>query len=195
MGSRLISQKAMEHLNRRSSQRISAIVDMLEEGLPTYDLCCDHGLIGLNAYAKKKAPQVVFCDALPHVMEALQHQVRRHDQNPNLRFLTARAETLQLNGERCNLVIAGVGGHLIVRMLKMLYAGGAKPHRLVLGPNRHAEVVEEYLTSHPQWQLQVKKHLVERGWDFTLYVVEGIESKAGSLIEVNIDALHKGHET
>lgn len=115
------------------SLRLQSLLDRCEAGLPLWDLCCDHGHLGLEALRSGRFPTVIFNDAAAHVLDDLRGQVGGQP----ARLLCARAEEIRedLTG---NVVIAGIGGEKIYKILR---AAGErlKARHIVLCPEKDAE--------------------------------------------------------
>lgn len=116
------------------SLRLQSLLDRCQGGLPLWDLCCDHGLLGLSALKSGRFSQVIFNDIVDHVLEPLRDKV-----GEDARVICAPAEDIPepLTG---NIVLAGVGGE---RILKILLAhsdrGTLKAERIVTCPEKDAE--------------------------------------------------------
>jgi tRNA (adenine22-N1)-methyltransferase len=124
----------------RLSPRLQALLDRCEPGLPLWDLCCDHGLLGLGALASGTFSEVIFNDAVPHVIEALTPQIKAFE---NARAVLALAEDIQepLTG---NIILAGVGGEKIFKILSShALRGGLKARHIIVCPEKHAEWLSE----------------------------------------------------
>jgi tRNA (adenine22-N1)-methyltransferase len=118
------------------SPRLQALLDRCEPGLPLWDLCCDHGLLGLAALESGKFSEVIFNDAVPHVLEALAPQISNYE---NSRVVLGLAEEIQepLTG---NLILAGIGGEKIFKILSTYSAAGRLNARhIIVCPEKHAE--------------------------------------------------------
>lgn len=118
---------------RLLSERIRALVARLEPDLPVYDLCCDHGLIGLLAWQEDPQRPVTFVDQSSAALEALQKELSKERyQKAPLTVEICEAESLGPLSSSSNIVIAGVGNATILRILHKLVPERAPPHRLVL---------------------------------------------------------------
>jgi len=118
------------------SFRLQQLLDRCQPGLPLWDLCCDHGLLGLQALTSGLFPEVVFNDAVAHVLEPLREQLGDFD---NARVVHSFAEDIgePLTG---NLVLAGIGGEKIFKILsRHLEAGRLHAHNIVACPEKHAD--------------------------------------------------------
>jgi tRNA A22 N-methylase len=92
--------------------RLHCLLDLCLPGLPLWDLCCDHGHLGLYALNSSSYPEVIFNDIVPHVLADLPAQFAGR---PG-RVICSPAEDIgePLTG---NVVIAGVGGEKIFKIL------------------------------------------------------------------------------
>jgi len=131
----------------RFSPRLRAIYDELLPGLPVADLCCDHGYLGLNAYLSQHFPEIHFVDQVPQTMMVLENNFNQYFKNTlnltQVNFTTSDAGKIQsiLTG---NVVIAGVGGKNMMRILDYLNQFQIlRPKRLILSPHRHQELFEQ----------------------------------------------------
>ena len=116
--------------------RLQALLDRCAPGLPLWDLCCDHGLLGLAALASGKFPEVIFNDSVPHVLTDLEPRLADF---ANARRVLSLAEDIgeSLTG---NLVLAGIGGEKIFNILKSHNSHGRlNAHRLIACPEKRAE--------------------------------------------------------
>lgn len=112
-----------------------------------WDVCCDHGYLGLHAYQSKLFPAVNFVDQVPEIIERLKSRFEKEIRNPDnktcMTFTSLSAEhlTSELTG---NLVIAGVGSYTIFQILQSLHAQKRlKADRLILCPQNDVVSSEE----------------------------------------------------
>ena len=125
------------YLDARVSERIRRIVDLTLDGRPTWDLCCDHGLIGLWAWYQRKLPELHFVDRTPALMQQLESRLTRHVGSPSIFFHTVDAAKVSLGATPSNVILAGVGFRAADQILSKLDSGSA-PHRAIVSV--HAEV-------------------------------------------------------
>ena len=118
---------------------------MLGQGLPAedfWDICCDHGLLGAAALRSGKFRRVHFVDRVPHIIEKLRRGLA--DEKHAAVYLTG-AEHLgaEITG---TAVIAGVGGHNVVKILEHWKTrGNLRAKRLILNPLTHITPLRDYL--------------------------------------------------
>jgi tRNA (adenine22-N1)-methyltransferase len=118
------------------SLRLQTLLDRCEPGLPLWDLCCDHGLLGLAALASGKFQEVIFNDAVAHVLEDLAPKLAGYE---NSRAILALAEDIAepITG---NLILAGIGGEKIFKILSSHAAAGRlKARHIIVCPEKHGE--------------------------------------------------------
>lgn len=130
------------------SPRLQSIYDHLLPGEPVWDICCDHGLIGLHAYASGAHPQIYFVDQVPHIIDELERKWNLYAKP------SATCETffLRQSGESVRqtitgtVVVAGVGNITIQKMVKMwLEQGNLEASRLIFCPQNRVEVFKSSL--------------------------------------------------
>jgi tRNA (adenine22-N1)-methyltransferase len=126
------------------SPRMQCIYEHLLPGKPVWDLCCDHGYVGLQALQSGEFPCVHFVDQVPHIIEKLQHTVLRDYAADSARaeFFAGAAENLSVPMHG-TVVISGVGAHAILRILQALKnANVLWADRLILGPQRDETLLQ-----------------------------------------------------
>lgn len=103
-----------------STSRISAIAQLIPERETVWDVCCDHGLIGIKALTERKATQVKFVDVAEHLVANVREKFNGKSLGQYrdiVEFISADARSLafQFSG---TVVIAGVGARLIREILE-----------------------------------------------------------------------------
>lgn len=130
------------------SDRIRRLAAFVRPHSVLYDLCCDHGYIGLTAWDQKPLAGLIFVDQSPNALRAV-HEALRERQlsaDPRVQVLTALAEHLQIDKERpSDFVIAGVGIRTIVTIIRELFPDGLGPHRLIICPEKNSLELRSFL--------------------------------------------------
>ena len=114
--------------------RLHSLYELCLPGLPLWDLCCDHGLLGLWALERGAHTEVIFNDAVAHVLTALPAKIAGR---PG-RVVCANAEDISepLLG---NVVLAGIGGEKVVKILQAhARRGGLRAKRIAVCPEKDA---------------------------------------------------------
>ena len=121
-----------------------------------WDLCCDHGYVGLKAYHSGTFPEIHFVDQVPEIISSLQERFENRHQRPGLtekvNFWAQSGETLTVPMEG-TAVIAGVGAHTILQILRGLCERdeNLKISRWILGPHTDEEFLQESLSVWPRF--------------------------------------------
>lgn len=102
--------------------RLSSILTLIEEAQSDYDVlwdcCCDHGYLGINILSRKLAEHVVFVDQIASIMALLKPRLKDHPTG-QYQLITGDVGQLKFDKSRRHLlIIAGVGGENIVKMLE-----------------------------------------------------------------------------
>jgi tRNA (adenine22-N1)-methyltransferase len=149
----------------RLSSRLQLLFDLLIPGEPVWDLCCDHGLLGLRALESGKFPKVFFVDQVPHIIERLQVILKKEGPiAESARCFGLPAEEIPeiLTG---SVVIAGVGSERVFGIVKALADREVlQATRLIMCPHKDEKVFERDFLERfgKSWQL-ISHHEVKEG--------------------------------
>jgi tRNA (adenine22-N1)-methyltransferase len=161
------------------SPRLQLIYDQLIPGKPVWDICCDHGYLGLKAYQAGAFPQVYFVDQVDSIIEKLKTSFREEflqaDFHQQAYFISSRAEELprEVTG---TAVIAGVGAYTIFKILCTLESKSfLQAQKLILVPQRDEQKLQELLKErhcfgYKSWTLAGE--VQERGRSRRIFVLE-----------------------
>lgn len=156
------------------SPRLSALyAECLSDG-PLWDLCCDHGLLGQHAFLQDRP--VFFVDVAPHLIELLQKKfssprvpVRKYA--PEFFACDVRDLRGPIEG---SVIIAGIGGYLMMELIDALIPKLRSPWRLILCANKNNQELQKYLLQQNEILHIVKKNsIIERERVREIVVVEG----------------------
>lgn len=132
--------------------RLSAIYQRCLQGEPVWDLCCDHGLLGLWALQSGEHPKVVFNDSVAHILERLVGKLGVYA--ARARMICALAEEIgeELTG---SVVIAGVGADKIVKILGSHHERGTlRARRIIVCPERNESwMIESIQQNIPSYEM------------------------------------------
>lgn len=127
------------------SPRLQALFDGLLPGEPVWDVCCDHGYLGIAALRSGNFPEVHFVDQVPSIIRNLQERLFKSKYPEKIFFHAMDANTFQapVGG---NLVIAGIGGVNMIQILQRLNSLDLlKVQRLILCAHRDDDKLKEWL--------------------------------------------------
>lgn len=129
--------------------RMQLIYDHLIPGEPVWDLCCDHGYMGLNAYESGLFPEVSFVDQVAPIVQRLEQRFKQYYLNSKssvtVRFFSLPGEELptEIKG---TLVIAGVGAHTIFKIVQALHGRSfLQASKMIFVPQKDDEKLLELL--------------------------------------------------
>jgi len=132
-------------MSSRLSDRLQEIIRLCGEGKTVADVGCDHGfvcirLVGGNAYERALA-----MDVRPGPLAAASQNIRNAGLSDRIETrLSDGLEKLE-QGEADTVLIAGMGGDLIIRILTAGMDRLPPEIRLVLGPQSHVPEVRAFL--------------------------------------------------
>lgn len=142
-------------MKTRLSKRLNTLFDAIPVGYDSvWDLCCDHGRLGMAILETGKAPEVVFVDQIPEITQEVEAQLQRYGAE-GYRVLCQDACTLELPSQgRHLLVLAGVGDEVSLNIMAGLLAHGATHSHIdwLVSPANNLFQVREQLQ---QWPLSV----------------------------------------
>jgi len=147
---------------RRLGHRLHHIFEWVQQE-PAYndiwDLCCDHGRLGLHLHQRNDGGCIYLVDRIPSIIEALKSKYTILCDG-KLFFCLQDAGAIQLtSASRQLIVIAGLGGENIVEILNGI---GTRLHHeqpspinqsrivdLILSPNSHTFALRRFLARSP----------------------------------------------
>ncbi len=145
-------------------------------GLPFWDICCDHGHIGMGAIKSGAFSEVHFVDQVPHIMKKLEGEVLRYNQVDTPYFLHCLpAERLEqkILG---TFLVAGVGGLTIRNIVgPLLDTHLIECKRLLLSPQTDEKVLVSFLESEnltKHYELKEKISIPEGKRFRSLYILD-----------------------
>lgn len=141
-------------LYKNLSLRLKALYDLaLVQDRVVYDLCCDHGQLGLAIHVDKKPKQTILNDKVHSITDKLKDLVQ--EQFPDDKTIIVKNEDASkielLHGDKKLIFIAGVGGPLIIEIIDNIFDNLNEEDILVISP--HTKVHE------------VRKHLHNKGFN------------------------------
>ena len=108
------------------SKRLKQIRSMVPPGYThIWDCCCDHGLLGAALLSDQAAPHIHFVDVLPGLINQLNEKLQRFypvaDNSWHTHCLDTAALPLEQYPGKHLIIIAGVGGELIMRFVQEIH--------------------------------------------------------------------------
>ena len=152
------------------SPRIQLIVDHTLPNEPFWDLCCDHGYIGIGALTYQNVSEVHFVDQVSHIIEKIK-SYSKSTETP-LFYHNAPAETLT-NQFKGTVVICGVGMNTILDVLNENQKNTQSYiKRWIIGPHTHQDASEILSNLLIGYKLFQKSSVLERGRNRDFYIFD-----------------------
>ncbi len=95
------------------SPRLQTLLDATRAGHPVFDLCCDHGHLGVAALLSQRIPHVTFVDRVPAIVDTVSDRFPVALERTRATFLCADARELPPRPVTGSVIIAGVGGDVV----------------------------------------------------------------------------------
>lgn len=159
-------------------QRLRALL----EGPVVADIGTDHGIVPMSLLADPSFERIVASDISAASLAKLRRKLKDHPEAARVTTVVtdglAGIDTREVN----TVLIAGMGGHRIVRILEKAVASGQPLHRLVLSPQRGEGAVRRFLRE-AGFRLFVDEYMEEEGKFYTLLAAEPGEEVAYAPLE------------
>ncbi len=139
-----------------------------------WDLCCDHGYVGLYALRQNRFQHIYFVDPVPSIMSRLKNLLDQVDVDPSLYTLHCKKGE-EITETLCgNVLIAGVGGKTVETIVtELLEKKCLQAEKLLLSPNTDQTAFLNLLNSElfqMHYALDKKVDLDEGGFIKSLFV-------------------------
>ena len=161
------------------SDRLTTVFQNLLPQKDVWDVCCDHGYLGIAAYQSEKFNNIYFVDRVSTIIEQLHLQFNKHafrSQSKTLaHFICENAEKIKalVSGTFC---VTGVGGLIIFKILEGLSSNGfLNADRLILGPHRdELKLIEliKHSSRLKQYHLQSQVDVMENDRVRSIFILD-----------------------
>lgn len=131
--------------------RLSEILSHIK-GRSFADIGCDHGKLAVAAVLRKQSDKVIATDISAASLDKTRHLVENLKLSDKIFCRVGDGLSVVDSGEVDTVVIAGLGGDEITKILQDAKAGNKVFNNFVVSPNTHAE--------------KVRKEAVAQGFDF-----------------------------
>ena len=153
-------------------KRLRALRDSVTEPYDEiWDLCCDHGFLGMALLDRGKAKKLYFVDQLPGITADLAKSLQAYPpEQYRIHTLPAEQVRWQIEGKRL-VIIAGVGGETVVDILQQLIASNnCSDTTFLLSPANSWYELRAYL-SQQDFGLKAESVVFERRRAYELLLV------------------------
>lgn len=158
------------------SPRLKFVSTQLLRESPVWDICCDHGYLGIWAL-QNYFPEVHFVDPVSSIIEKIQQRALAHQEANAGRIFLHPILGQDIEEEITGtIVILGVGPYVIKAILDSLWQKKKmRAQRIILGPQRNPEKlegwIEEWQKSKEIFNIQ-KETLVERKRQRVIFILD-----------------------
>lgn len=134
--------------NPKLTKRMKHFIDHALKDQPLWDICCDHGYVGIKALETSQFSEVHFVDQVPHIMERLETLIKQYwrikpEHKYYLHLMSGEELEQDVSG---TMLVAGVGGLTIKTIVSTLIEKKKlSAKRLLLSPHTDEKVLIEYL--------------------------------------------------
>jgi len=130
------------------SRRLQALFTYIPYGRVLADIGTDHAYLPIYAYLQGRIPAALACDINPGPLEKAAQHIHRYGLGAYIQTRLGNGLAPLLPGEAQCVVIAGMGGMLMVDILAQSLAVLASLERIVLQPQHDVPAVRRALHGH-----------------------------------------------
>lgn len=169
------------------SNRLSAIAALVPRGCAAADVCADHALLATALAASGRAPRVIAIDIAAAPLALARSNVALHRMEDRVDVRQGDGLTGLAEGEVEVVVIAGIGGRAMLKMLSRRRPEALGVTTLVLQANKRVDRVRAWLPQNG-WTIDEEALVEERGRFFEVIRATRALDKSATALP-RIDAL------
>lgn len=130
------------------SNRLQTIASFVTEGYCVADVGTDHGYIPIYLTKNGTCPKAYAMDVNPEPLKRAQQHIIEEDAQEKIQCILSDGLNQLPCGEVDSIVIAGMGGDLVVKILENGQKQLSDIKELILSPQSHLERVRHFLHHH-----------------------------------------------
>ncbi|MBP5454150.1 MAG: SAM-dependent methyltransferase, partial [Lachnospiraceae bacterium] len=128
------------------SQRLTKVKNTVINCETVCDIGCDHGFVSISLIKEGKAKRVIACDINKGPLEAAKENVSKEDLSNQIELrLSDGLSQVTLKDKPDSIVIAGMGGALMCKILTEGSLVASSANQLVLQPQSEIFLVRKWL--------------------------------------------------
>lgn len=127
------------------SARMKAVADLVTIGSSVCDVGCDHGYVSIYLVQERQAPKVLAMDVNQGPLERAAYNVRQMGLSDYITLRLSDGLSKYCIGEAESLVIAGMGGRLMKRILESEPEKTGSFRELILQPQSELALFRKFL--------------------------------------------------
>lgn len=156
------------------SKRMQAVADMVVEK-KVVDIGCDHAFVSIYLAQKPGVEAVIAMDVKKGPVDIARANVASHNLTHKIDVRMSNGFEALEEGEAQAAVIAGMGGYLMIDILKAGYKHLDNGINLVLQPQSDIDAVRRYLAS-IGYDIKQEEMLIDEGKYYTIIRAEKMEA-------------------
>ena len=130
------------------SRRLTALIEMAQSGDTVADVGCDHGFVSIELVRQKKFRRAIAMDIRPDPLARAREHVREAGMEQQIDLRLSDGLEAVLPGEADTILIAGMGGPLMIQILERGREAALRTEKLILSPHSEWGLFRRYLLSH-----------------------------------------------
>jgi len=168
-------------MKTKLGQRLSDIFNLIDfEYSQVWDLCCDHGKLGLALLESKKTKLIHFVDQVPSIISDLDKKIQKIKELDSEQYTlnTLNAENVILKDNNSLICICGVGGDVAIKIIDSLMKNNdLNNHDILISAQYHMYDLRSFLITN---NFKLKKQMLsfEGKWGYELLLIrknEGLD--------------------
>ncbi len=132
-------------MNIKLSKRMKLIADMVTPGKRVADIGCDHGYVSIYLVEQKRSEHVIAMDVAKGPLEIAKKNIMSSGLSGKIDVRLSDGFDALEAGESDEVIIAGMGGNLIIDILKRGLHKMSAGYELVLSPQSDVPLVRSFL--------------------------------------------------
>ncbi len=168
----------------RLSKRMKCLTDMVSPGKVMADIGCDHGLVSVYLAANGISPRVIAMDVAEGPLKAAEKNVAEAGMSDKIELRLSDGFKALSAVETDGAIIAGMGGHLILDIIRDGEDKFGEGYQLVLSPQSDVPLVRNYLRNH-SFKI-VDEEMIHEDGKFYI-IIKAVKTKADENKETEED--------
>lgn len=149
------------------SKRLKTVASFVTEGYRVADIGTDHAYVPIYLMLEGRIPQALAMDVRKGPLDRASCHIREQGLEGRIETRLSDGLSAYRQGEADSIVIAGMGGALIVRILSEGTDWSEGVKELILSPQSELFLVRQWLREH-DWQIEREMMLSEDGKYYTV---------------------------
>lgn len=165
------------------SKRLMNVAEFVSEGLTVADVGTDHGFIPIYLVESGKNQHIIALDINKGPIQRAQAHIKEAGYENHIETRISDGLQKISPGEVESIIIAGMGGELIIRILDSGKEVLAQVQELVLSPHSEISLVRTYLLEN-DYQIIREKMLIDDGKYYT--IIKAIHGRSKKYTDLQI---------